>query len=106
MFPSEDHLSNYNPGGHNQPGTTQMEYAPEDFSQSAINSGQRRINYALTVVDEKLAKAIEALRDAIAALPATHHIDLTEVNEAINDAVETSRQVAGIKPPGCDPWPQ
>lgn len=107
MYPSEGHSSNYNATGHNQPGTTQMEYAPQDFSQSAINSGQRKINYALTLVDEKLAKALEALKDALASLPAAHNIDLTEVNEAINDAVETSRRVAGIKPPGCDPqWPQ
>jgi hypothetical protein len=107
MFPSEDHSSNYNPTGHNQPGTTQMEYAPEDFSQSAINSGQRKINYALTLVDEKLAKALEALRDAIAALPTAHNIDLQEVNEAINEVYDISQKVAGIKPPGCDPdWPQ
>ena len=83
-----------------------MEYAPEDFSQLAINRGQRKINYALTMVDEKLAKALEALRDAIAALPAAHNIDLKGVNEAINDALETGRKVAGIKPPGCDPWPE
>ena len=65
MDTSEDPSKNYNPTGHNQPGTTQMEYAPEDFSQSAINRGQRQINYALTVVDEKIAKAIVALKDAI-----------------------------------------
>lgn len=83
-----------------------MDYTPQDFSQSAINSGQRKINYALTLVDEKLAKTIEALRDAIAALPAAHNIDLTKVNAALKDAVDTSYMVAGIKPPGCDPdWP-
>ena len=82
-----------------------MEYAPEDFSQSAINRGQRRINYKLTVVNERLAKAIEALRDAIAAVPAAHNIDLTEVNEALNEVYDLNQQVAGIKPPGCDPWP-
>src|SRR5215210_5509693 len=105
MFPSEDHSSNYNPTGHNQPGTTQMEYAPEDFSQSAINRGQRGINYKLTVVNERLAKTIEALRDAIAAVPAAHKIDLTEVNEALNEVYDLNQQVAGIKPPGCEPWP-
>ena len=83
-----------------------MEYAPNDFSQAAINSGQRKINYALTVVDEKIAKALEALRDAIAALPAAHKGDLAEANKAIKEVYEISRQVAGIKPPGCDPqWP-
>ena len=82
-----------------------MEYAPDDFSQSAINRGQRKINYSLTMVDEKLAKALEALRDAIAALPAAHNMDLEAVNKAIKAALEASRKVAGIKPPGCDPWP-
>lgn len=106
MYPSEDHSSNYNATGHNQPGTTQMEYAPEDFSQAAINSGQRKINYALTLVIDRLTKALETVRDAVAALPAAHKIDLTEVNEAINEVYELNQQVAGIKPPGCDPdWP-
>ena len=83
-----------------------MEYEPHDFSQAAINSGQRKINYALTVVDEKLAKAIEALRDAIAALPTAHHIDLKQVNAALKEFRDLSQQVAGVKPPGCDPnWP-
>jgi|KBSSwiStaDraftv2_1062776.scaffolds.fasta_scaffold69185_4 hypothetical protein len=111
MFPSEDHSPNYNPTPHNQPGTTEMaypdDYNPDDYTQSGINKGQRKINYALTLVDEKLVKAIEKLRDAIAAVPAAHNIDLAEVNEAIDDALETSKKVAGIKPPGCDPnWPQ
>jgi hypothetical protein len=83
-----------------------MEYKPEDYSQLAINSGQRKINYALTLVDEKLIKALEALRDAIKGLPATHNINLVEVNKAINEVYGLSHQVAGIKPPGCDPdWP-
>ena len=104
MYPSEDHASeNYKPTHHTQPGTTQMEYAPEDFSQSAINRGQRKINYALTMVDEKLAKAMEALRDAIAASPAGRDIDFEAFDEAINEVYQTSRRVASIKPPGCDP---
>jgi len=83
-----------------------MEYAPGDFSQSAINSGQRKINYALTLVDEKILKAIEELRDAVAALPAAHNINLVKVNQALKYATDLSQMVAGIKPPGCDPdWP-
>jgi hypothetical protein len=83
-----------------------MEYNPNDFSQSAINGGQRKINYALTVVDEKLAKALEALCNAISALPPTQHIDLKNVNEALKEFRYLSAMVAGIKPPGCDPdWP-
>lgn len=111
MFPSEDHSSNYSPTGPNQPGTNEMaydpnDYDPNDYTQAGINKGQRKINYALTLVDEKLVEAIKKLRDAIKAVPATQHIELDEVNEAIDDALETSRLVAGIKPPGCDPeWP-
>jgi hypothetical protein len=83
-----------------------MEYNPNDFSQAAINSGQRKINYALTVVNEKLAKALEALCNALVALPPTHNIDLKDVNEALKEFHYLSQMVAGIKPPGCDPdWP-
>jgi len=80
-----------------------MEYNLEDFSQSAINNGQRKINFALTVVDVKLVKAIEALRDAIATLPAAHHMNLEALNQAITEVYRTSDKVASIKPPGCDP---
>jgi hypothetical protein len=79
-----------------------MDYTLEDFSQSAINNGQRKINYALTVVDKKLAVAIEALRDVIEALPPSHNMNLDAVNKAIMDVYKTSERVASIKPPGCD----
>jgi|SRR5215213_9636191 len=103
MYTSEDHSSeNYDPHGNSQAGTTQQDYAPEDFSQAAINRGQRQINYALTMVDQKIAKAIETLRDAIAATPAGRDIDFDDLNEAINELYQTSRRVADIKPPGCD----
>ena len=103
MYTSEDHSENYNPGGHTQPGTTHMEYAPEDFSQAAINRGQRQINYALTVVDKKIINAIKALKNAIAASPAGRDIDFEAVDDAISEAYETGGRVADIKPPGCDP---
>ena len=80
-----------------------MEYNLEDFSQSAINNGQRKINFALTVVDVKLVEAIEALRDAVAALPAAHNMKVEALNKAIEDVYLTSQKVADIKPPGCDP---
>jgi len=76
-----------------------MDYTPQDFSQSAINNGQRQINYALTVVDMKLIKIIETL---IAALPPARNLDLAGLNEALQDVKGTSRRVADIKPPGCD----
>ena len=83
-----------------------MEYAPNDFSQAAINSGQRKINYALTLVDEKLTNALVALKEVIEKLPQGNKLDLGKVNAAIKEAIAIREQVAGIKPPGCDPnWP-
>lgn len=102
MYTSEEHSPNYSPTSHTQPGTNHVEYAPEDFSQSAINRGQRQINYALTVVDQKLIRVLELMRDAIAASPGGRDIDFDAVDEAISDVYRTSRRVADIKPPGCD----
>ena len=104
MHTQENHQSEtYASKPQNQQDCTQREYDPQDFSQHAINRGQRQINFALTVVDEKLARALEALRDAIARTPGLVRIDLDVVDEAISDVYNTSRKVADIKPPGCDP---
>ena len=103
MYTPEEHSQNYNPTGHTQPGTAPREYAPEDFSQLAINRGQRKINYALTMVDQQLANALKALRNAIAASPAGREIDFAAVDRLINEVYEMRDRVADIKPPGCDP---
>ena len=105
MYPPEDRSSNnkFEATTHSELATPPpTDYDPQDFSQSGINKGQRKINYALTVVDLKLLKAIEELRDAIVAFPPTHKIDLEDLNEAIKDVYQTSKKVADIKPPGCD----
>ncbi len=104
MHTQENHRSeNCASKPHEQQVDTQREYDPQDFSQQAINRGQRQINFALTVVDEKLAKALQALKDAIARTPGLARIDLDVVDEAISDVYNTSNKVADIKPPGCDP---
>ena len=104
MHTQENHRSeNCASKPHEQQVDTQREYDPQDFSQQAINRGQRQINFALTVVDEKLAKALEALKDAIARTPGLARINLDVVNEAISEVYKTSKKVADIKPPGCDP---
>jgi hypothetical protein len=97
------HSENYASKPRDQRDVTQREYDPQDFSQQAINRGQRQINFALTVVDEKLAKALEALKDAIAGTPGFAGIDFDVVDEAVSDVYNTSNKVADIKPPGCDP---
>lgn len=104
MHTQENHHSeSYTSKPQNQQQETQREYDPQDFSQLAINRGQRQINFALTTVDEKIAKALEALRDAIAQTPGMARIDFDVVDEAISDVHNTSSRVADIKPPGCDP---
>ena len=78
-------------------------HKPEDFSQPAINRGQRRINYELVVVDQKLAKALEALKCIIAGTPGFHNVDFDAFEGALSEVYETSKKVAGHVPPGCDP---
>ena len=82
---------------------TACTHKPEDFSQPAINRGQRRINYELVVVDQKLAKALEALKCAIAGTPGFEDVDFDAFEGAISDVYQTSSKVAGHVPPGCDP---
>ncbi|HEU4508589.1 MAG TPA: hypothetical protein VFR78_10150 [Pyrinomonadaceae bacterium] len=102
MHTQENHQAeNYASEPHNQQAC--REYDPQDFSQQAINRGQRQINFALTVVDEKLARALEVLRDTLAKTPGLARINFDVVDEAISDVYNTSRKVADIKPPGCDP---
>lgn len=83
----------------NYPQTTK--YNPEDFSQRAINRGQRRINYELNQVDKKLADALKALRDAVARLPGGPLPEIATATQAISEAEEISATVADIIPPGC-----
>ena len=79
----------------------------DDFSQRAINHGQRKINYELTVVDKKLAGVLEmlvkTLKEKLAAVPGFAQDDLDAVEGAITEFYEASKKVAGIIPPGCDP---
>lgn len=79
----------------------EYKYALEDFSQTAINRGQQKINYELTVVNQKVAKALEALKDAIEAKSGDSPIDLEAVEEAIAEVSDANKKVAGYYPPGC-----
>ena len=77
------------------------EYVPENYTQAEINEGQRKINGSLCEVDQKLVKALKALRDVIAGTPGLSRIDLQAVDEAISAAYDESDKVADIIPPGC-----
>ena len=75
---------------------------PEDFSQLAINRGQRKINYKLTVVDKKLIDALKALVAALAKLPNPPQAEITAASIAIKEAEDVNKIVAEHRPPGCD----
>jgi hypothetical protein len=81
---------------------TQTEYSPEDFSQDAINRGQRKINYALTTVDNQLIKVLEELIKAIAIGLGKDAVNFKLVEALLTKATQISNNVASIKPPGCD----
>lgn len=89
-------------GNSQESASTPQEYDPEDFSQQAINRGQRKINYALTTVDQKLAGALEALKEIIKKTSLEKEIKWETLDKAIADVKKTSYRVADIKPPGCD----
>ena len=82
---------------------THQEYQPEDFSQSAINRGQRRINYELTSACQKLSAALGLLIEVVGKSSTGSEGELAEVKKLVAEATVISNDVASIKPPGCDP---
>lgn len=79
----------------------QKEYPLEDFSQKAINEGQRIINGELTELGKTLAKILQALKDAIKKSPIGSEIDCCAIQNDITKAIAISERVAGYYPPGC-----
>lgn len=75
---------------------------PEDFHQQAINRGQRKINYKLTVVDKKLVEAVKVLIGVIAKLPNPPQAEITAASMAVKEAEDVNKIVAEVRPPGCD----
>ncbi len=80
--------------------------------QQAFNKGQAQINYQLVEVNKKLIEAINtlvailtALRDDRSSPHQLRQMDLTQVVAAVTEATEINEMVAGIDPPGCDPYP-
>ncbi len=69
-----------------------------------IHNGQKRINGELCRVDWKVIKALTAIYEILGALrPPVRDQLLESLKGIIDDANATSRFVASIKPPGCDP---
>lgn len=85
----------------NQPTYPQRKFALEDFSQQAINRGQQEINYLITVADEKIVEALKQLSTAIAKLASCGQVDLSALDNAIEEVSEATENIAGPFPPGC-----
>lgn len=80
--------------------------------QKKFNKGQAQINYQLVEVNEKLIESINglvailtALRDDRPTPPQLRQMNLGPVVAAIQEATEINNTVAGIDPPGCEPYP-
>lgn len=77
---------------------------PDDFSQLAINRGQRVINYKFTEVEEKLVEALNSLIDAVKNIPGCVKEKIDATTNATAEAEKIRSKIAEIRPPGCDPW--
>jgi hypothetical protein len=80
----------------------QREYSVEDFSQSAINRGQRYINYNIAKTGEEVVSAFREVRNLIAILNAHGHVDLQALDAAIDRVEQATIKIAGPFPPGCE----
>lgn len=76
-------------------------YELEDFSQSAINRGQREINKLVQTADEKIVDAFNEVRNLIAVLNSHGHVDLKKLDDAIGKVAKATHDIAGPYPPGC-----
>ena len=77
-------------------------HEPDDFSQPAINRGQRIINYKFTEVEQKLVEALNSLIDAVEQLPGVLADKITAASNATAEAEKLRSKVAEIRPPGCE----
>jgi len=86
-----------------QTGGKKKEYDHDDYSQKAINRGQRIINYQLTEATKKLEEAVKELRKAVSKVSGVGKDNLTAADNAVSVAEGISSTVADIRPPGCEP---
>lgn len=82
--------------------TTQHVYRPQDYTQEQVNSGQRQINFALTLADKALIEVLTIVKEAIKAPPGQEKSYADQICKAIDAATKAINHVASIRPPGCD----
>ena len=84
-----------------KPPYTHREYVLEDFSQQRINRGQQKINYLITVVDEKIVHALNQVSSALAKIGADGQVNVQPLDDAIKEVSKATKEIAGEFPPGC-----
>ena len=82
-----------------QTGGYVLPYDPENYSQKAINRGQRRINYELVAAITTLADALDKMIEK--SSPGDSN-KFKEVSDLVAAAREIAEHVADIRPPGCE----
>jgi hypothetical protein len=85
-----------------EPPYTHRQYALEDFSQQRINRGQQKINYLITVVDDRIVDALNQVSHALAKLGAGDQVNTGSLDAAINEVSKATKEIAGEFPPGCE----
>ena len=77
-------------------------YDPKLYSADDVNAGQRKINFALTQVDEKLVAVLIAVANALKEPPGEARNHVPAIEAGIREADRILKHVASIRPPGCD----
>ena len=78
--------------------------------QDQFNYNQGRINYELVEVDKKVIEALKMIVEFLKKLkelpPLANElkkVDFSSIEALLVRAQDTSKKVADIKPPGCEP---
>lgn len=87
-------------------------FSEELTYQKEFNYGQAQINFVLNQIDKdfvaalnEIVKILKTLKGLPSASQQLSAIDFTKIETALADAKQRSETVAGIKPPGCETFP-
>ena len=87
-------------------------FCAENTYQQEFNYGQAQINFLLNEVDKGFVAALKdivGILKKLKELPSVRQeltaIDFTYIDEVLGKAEERSDIVAGIRPPGCETYP-
>jgi hypothetical protein len=76
---------------------------PDDKYQQQFNEGQIKINGQLVMVDQTLIEILRLIRIALMKVPKLAKDDFAKIDELLKKVYHASKDVAHVKPPGCEP---